>query len=281
MSVSFVALRCRTSDRTAAPVRGVDTLAPLIGKRLGKEARRVGSPGDAREAPWEDDLRDSRGCLLEAGGQVDDALAAGNLPVLLAGECAIALTTLPTVFRHRPDAVVLWLDAHGDYNTPATTETGSLSGMALAGACGLWDAGLVAESAPEDRVVLAGVRDLDSKERKALELSDVTVVGASPVETLVAVKNALDGAPVYVHLDLDVLDPAVFPARAPAPGGLAPEKLYDLLEAVAGDCPLVGVEVTNFEAPEDEDDRQEAAAVVMRVLEPLLEAIPAAAGTGS
>lgn len=281
MSVSFVALRCRTSDRTAAPVRGVDTLAPLIGKRLGKEARRIGSPGDAREASWEDDLRDSRGCLLEAGGQVDDALAAGNLPVLLAGECAIALTTLPTVFRHRPDAVVLWLDAHGDYNTPATTESGSLSGMALAGACGLWDAGLVAETAPEDRVVLAGVRDLDSKERKALELSDVTVVGASPVETLVAVKNALDGAPVYVHLDLDVLDPAVFPARAPAPGGLAPEKLYDLLEAVTGDCPLVGVEVTTFEAPEDEDDRQEAAAVVMRVLEPLLEAIPAAAGTGS
>lgn len=280
MSVSFVALRCRTSDRTAAPVRGVDTLAPLIGKRLGKEARRIGSPGDAREAAWEDDLRDSRGCLLEAGGQVDDALAGGNLPVLLAGECAIALTTLPTVFRHRPDTVVLWLDAHGDYNTPATTESGSLSGMALAGACGLWDAGLVAETAPEDRVVLAGVRDLDGKERKALELSDVTVVGASPVETLVAVKNALDGAPVYVHLDLDVLDPAVFPARDPAPGGLAPEKLYDLLEAVVGDCPLVGVEVTTFEAPEDEDDRQEAAAVVMRVLEPLLEAIPAAADVG-
>jgi arginase family enzyme len=280
VSVALVALRCRTSDRTPAAVRGVDALARLIGKRLGREPRRIGSPGEPREASWEDDVRDSRGCLLEAGGQVDDALAAGNLPVLLAGECSIGLTTLPTVLRHRPDTVVLWLDAHGDYNTPDTTLTKSLSGMSLAGACGLWNAGLTPDSVPEDRVVLAGVRDLDVEERKALEQGDVTVIGASPIETLVAVKNALDGAPVYIHLDLDVLDPAVFPAREPAPGGLAPEKLFDLLEAVTTDCELVGVEVTTFEAPEDEEDRQEACAIVMRVLEPLLEAIPAEANVG-
>lgn len=274
MSVALVALRCRTSDRTPAAVRGVDALAPLIGKRLGLDPRQIGSPGDPRESSWEEDLRDSRGCLLEAGGQVDDALTAGQLPLLLAGECSIGLTTLPTVLRHRPDVVVLWLDAHGDFNTPDTTLTGALSGMSLAGASGQWNAGLTPDAVPEDRVVLAGVRDLDPEERRALELSDVTVVGSSPVETLVAVKNALDGAPVYVHLDLDVLDPAVFPAREPAPGGLAPEKLYDLLEAVTADCELVGFEVTTFEAPEDEEDRQEACAVVMRVIEPLLEAIP-------
>ncbi len=276
MTVALVALRCRTSDRTRAAVRGVDALAPLIGKRLGREPRRIGTPGEPRESSWEEDLRDSRGCLLEAGGQVDDALTAGKLPVLLAGECSIGLTTLPTVMRHRPDTVVLWLDAHGDFNTPETTLSGNLSGMALAGACGRWDAGLApaGEKAPDDRVVLAGVRDLDPRERESLERSDVTVVGSSPVETLVAVKNALDGAPVYIHLDLDVLDPAVFPAREPAPGGLAPEKLFDLLEAVMGDSELVGIEVTTFEAPEDEEDRQEATAVVMRVLEPVLEAIP-------
>ncbi len=71
-----------------------------------------------------------------------------------------------------------------------------------------------------------------------------------------------------------MIDPAIFPAREPAPGGLAPEKLFDLLEAVMADSELIGVEVTTFEAPEDEEDRQEAAAIVMRVLEPLLEAIP-------
>lgn len=280
MSVSLVSLRCRTSDRTPAAVRGVDALAPLIGKRLGREPRAIGSPGDPRESSWEEDIRDSRGCLLEAGGQIDDALTAGNLPLLLAGECSVALTTLPTVLRHRPDAVVLWLDAHGDFNTPDTTLTKSLSGMSMAGACGLWNAGLTPDTVPEDRVVLAGVRDLDPEERKALEQSDVTVIGASPVETLVAVKNALNAEPVYIHLDLDVIDPAVFPAREPAPGGLAPEKLFDLLEAVVADSELVGMEVTTFEAPEDEEDRQEACAVVMRVLEPVLEAIPERAVQG-
>ena len=274
MSVALVALRCRTSDRTGAGVRGVDALAPLVGRRLGHEPRAIGSPGEPRAAPWDEDLRDSRGCLLEAGGQVDDALGAGARPLLLAGECSIALSTLAAVRRHRPDARVLWLDAHGDFNTPATTLSGSLSGMSLAGACGRWDPGLVSEAVPERAVVLAGVRDLDPLEREALERGEATVIGASPVETLVAVKNALDGAPVYLHLDLDVLDPAVLPAREPAPEGLAPEKLFDLLEAVTDDCELVGAEVTTFEAPGDEDDRHEATAVMMRVLEPLLEAIP-------
>ena len=157
---------------------------------------------------------------------MDDALAAGDVPVLLAAECSVALTTLAAVARHRADARVLWLDAHGDFNTPETTSSGYLGGMALAGACGRWDAGLGEAGVPAERVALAGVRDLESAERKALEDSAVTVIGASPVETLVAVKNALDGAPVYVHLDLDVLDPDHFPAQFPAPGGLSPDKLY-------------------------------------------------------
>ena len=63
--------------------------------------------------------------------------------------------------------------------------------------------------------MLAGVRDLDDGERELLERSDATVIGASVVETLVAVKNALDGAPVFIHLDLDVLDPEEFPAAVP------------------------------------------------------------------
>jgi arginase len=278
VSVSLVGLLCRTSDRTPHAARGVQALAPLIGKRLAREPRRVGTPGEPRAASYEDDLRDSRGCLLEAGGQVDDALSGGNLPVLLAGDCSIALTTLAVALRHRPEAKVLWLDAHGDFNTPDTTSSGFLGGMCLAGACGEWDSGL-AEPISAERVVLAGVRDLDPGERALLEPSDATVIGASVVETLVAVQNALDGSPIYVHLDLDVLDPAVFPAQFPAAGGLAPEKLYDLLEAVTEECELVGFEVTAFEAPEDEEECQEAAALALHVLEPLLDATPVGAGT--
>jgi arginase len=273
MSVSLVALRCRTSDRTDGAGRGVDTLAPLVGKRLGREPRVIGSAGQPHAARFEDDLRDSRGCLLEAGGQVDDALTGERLPVLLAGDCSIALTTLPTVHRHRPDARILWLDAHGDYNTPDTTPSAFLGGMCLAGACGEWEPGLT-DHLPAERIVLAGVRELDPPERELLERSEATLIGASVVETLVAVKNALDGAPVYLHLDVDVLEPGTIPVQDPVPGGLAPEKLYDLLEAVVEESELVGFELTAFEFPEEPDERDEAAAMAMELLEPLLDAIP-------
>jgi arginase len=272
MGVSLILLRCRTSDRTPWAGRGAETLAPLVGKALGVEPRVIGSAGDPRPDGYDQALRDSRGCLLEAGGQVDDALSGGNLPLLLAGDCSVALTTLPAVLRHRPEARVLWLDAHGDYNTPDTTESGFLGGMCLAGACGEWDAGL-AEPIPPERVALAGVRDLEDGERRLLEHSPATVIGASTVETLVAVKNALDGAPAFIHLDLDVLDPEHFPAQFPAPGGLHPDKLYDLLDSVSEDCELIGLEVTAFEAPEDERARLAAAETVVHVLEPLLDAL--------
>ena len=273
MAVSLVGLRCRTSDRTAGGSLGVEALAPLVGKRLGVEPRLIGTPGEPRQARFEADLRDSRGCLLEAGGQVDDALSGGNFPLLLAGDCSICLTTLPTALRWRPDAKVLWLDAHGDFNTPDTTPSEFLGGMSLAGACGQWDTG-IAEGILAERVVLAGVRDLDPGERELLERSDAIVIGASVVETLVAVKNALDGAPVYVHLDVDVLDPEALQVQDPVPGGLSPEKLYDLLEAVAEESQLVGIEVTAFEMPGAPDARDEAADVLLGVLEPLLDAIP-------
>jgi arginase len=280
MTVSLVGLLCRTSDRTPAGARGVEELAPLVGERLGVEPRLIGTPGEPRQASFEEDLRDSRGCLLEAGGQVDDALSGGNFPLLLAGDCSIALTTLPTALSHRTEARVLWLDAHGDFNTPETSPSGYLGGMCLAGVCGRWESGL-AEPISAERVVLAGVRELDAGERELLESSEATVVGASSVETLVAARNALEGAPLYVHLDLDVLDPETFPAQFPAPGGLAPEKLYDLLEAVVEDCELVGLEVTAFEAPDDGVERRDAAEIALQAMEPLLDAIPEGAHVGN
>jgi arginase len=268
--VSLVALRCRTADRFAGAPRGVEVLAPLVAGALGVEPRFIGTPGAVRETRYEDDLRDARGCLLEAGGQVDDALSGGNTPVLLAADCSVAATTLPAAIRNRPDARILWLDAHGDYNTPGTSGSGYLGGMCLAAATGEWDAGL-GETVPAERVVLAGVRDLDPGERELLERSPATVIGASAVETLVAAKNALDGAPIFVHLDLDVIDPEHFPAAVPAPNGLHPDKLYDLMDSVLEDCELVGLEVTAIELPEDDEASAVATETAMHVLEPFLD----------
>ena len=254
--LTAVAMLCRISERVPHATRE-------LAEALAVEPRMIGSDEPPREAGWEDDLRDARGCLLEAGGQVDDALEAGGFPLLVAGDCSIALTTLAAVRRHRPEARILWLDAHGDFNTPETTESGFLGGMALAGAVGLWDAGLGAEPFPAGQVVMAGVRELDGRERELLEQSPASVVGAG-LDTLVAVQNAVDRAPVYIHLDVDVLDPEFMPAQFPVAGGLRPDKLYDLLEAVADECEIVGVEVTAFT---DADH----ASTVASVLEPVLK----------
>jgi arginase len=217
-----VGMLCRISEFYPTAVRE-------LAEALGVEARFVGTPEEPRRQHWSEALKEGRGCLLEAGGQVDDALAAGNFPLLISGDCSIALTTLAAVHRHRPDARVLWLDTHADFNTPETTKGDFLGGMALAGACGLWDAGL-AEPFPADRVVLAGVGDLDPAERENLEGTGATVIGAG-LDTLVAVQNALDAAPVYVHFDSDVLE------------SIRAEKLYDLLEAVADESEIVGVQL--------------------------------------
>src|SRR4051812_16616766 len=136
MTVALVALVCRTADRTPGAVRGVQTLVPLIGKRLGVEPRTIGTPTDSRETRYDEDLRDSRGCLLEAGGQVEDALTGGRVPVLAAADCSIAVTTLPAALRPPPDARVLSLDARGDYKTPPSPWSRHLGRLWPAGAGG-------------------------------------------------------------------------------------------------------------------------------------------------
>ncbi len=151
----------------------------------------------------------------------------GRFPVLLASDCSICITTLPTVLRHHPEARIVWLDAHGDFNTPETTPSGFLGGMCLAAACGRWDAGLGDGVLDPARVVMTGVRDLDGGERVELERAGV---GTAPPDKLA---GALEGDEVYVHLDLDVLDPSVLPAQFPAPGGLSSEGLRDLLGELA------------------------------------------------
>src|SRR5947209_9855599 len=134
-------MRCRGGAPGEPEAAAVDALAAAIGELAGSEPRPIGSflrPPSA----YGEDLDVSRGCLLEAGGQVQDALDADRLPVLVAADPAIALTTLPTVGRLRPDARFLWLSRRACFHTPQTSPDSRLSGMALAGACGRWGTGL-------------------------------------------------------------------------------------------------------------------------------------------
>jgi arginase len=245
--LTAVALLCRTSDRGPEGAEGAAELGALLG------ARTIGSPGGFRDGRYDEDLRDARGCLLEAGGQVDDALVAGRRPLLLAGDCSVSLTTLPTVLRHRPAARILWLDAHGDFHSPDTTTSGYLGGMCLAGACGVWDAGLGHDPIDPAAVVQWGVRELEGGERVLLETRGVHLVQDAAT---------LEGLEVFLHVDLDVLDPAVMPARFPVRDGASPEALRDLLTDIASMCTVIGAEVTSI-APAH-------ATLARQVLDPIL-----------
>jgi arginase len=260
---AVIGLLCRTSDRDARGAQGAEALAFELAARIGAQARMIGSPGEPKEGHWEDDLRDSRGCLLEAGGQLEDALTGGRYPVLTASDCSICMTTLPVLVRQRPDARVLWLDAHGDFNTPDTTPSGFLGGMCLAAACGLWDSGFGSGLDPA-HVVMCGVRDVDPGERVLLDTR-----GVGLVETPSQLADVLDGHSVFVHLDLDVVDPTILPAKFPAPGGLSDGGLRTLLAEVGEAVDLIGAEITGCLAP----DR---ARRIATMVEPLLPPVPVA-----
>jgi arginase family enzyme len=241
----LVGMLCRTAERAPGAADGTRALVRELAEQHDVRARLIGSPSAVREASWQEDLRDSRGCLLEAGGQVDDALAGGAYPVLVGADCSISLTTLPAVVRHRPDATVLWLDAHGDFNTPDTSTSHYLGGMCLAGACGVWDPGLGLPRVDPAAVVMCGVRDIDGGELVLLETHGVVRMTRPGL-----LADALEGREVFIHLDLDVLDPSVLPAQFPASGGLSDGGLRTLLAEVAGACDLLGCEITGFATPE-------------------------------
>ena len=243
-----VALLGRTSDRADGRAAGARALAHA----LSADARVVGEPGEPHEARYDEDLRDACATLEAAAITV----AVTRRPLLTATDCSICVATVLAVARRWPDAWLLWLDAHGDFNTPATTPSGFLGGMCLAGAVGLWDTGYGAGAGPE-RVVLVGGRDLDEAENVLMSRHGL-VRTDDPA-------GALAGRDVLVHHDVDNLDPTVMPRqRYPAPGGQDPTQLRDLLADVAARARIVGAETTCFSTPELSD-------VLAQAVAPLLE----------
>jgi arginase family enzyme len=257
VSARVTVLRGRTSDRSAAGAEGAQALGEALAARLRVQAELVGEPGAPRAGGWEEDLRDGRDTIGAAGDALEAALDGCTLPILLASDCTIAIATLPALARRAADARVVWLDAHGDFNTPATTESGFLGGMCLAAACGRWNAGFGGELDPAHVVVSDG-RDLDPAEREEMDRAGVSVVPPA------GVASAVRGERVFVHLDFDVLDPAEMPFDFPAPDGLTLAALGALLAELASAAEIVGAELTSI--PPDH------ARSLVELLDPLVRA---------
>jgi arginase len=174
------------------------------------------------------------------------ALGEGALPLVLGGDHSVALGTLGGLARARGAGGVLWIDAHGDLNTPDSSPSGNVHGMPLAAAIGLAgdrfasDAWVLPAVDPH-RVALVGLRSLDQRERerirglgmKAYTMSDIDRIG---IERAVRESLTHIAGPGFVHvsLDMDALDPEVAPGvGTPVRGGLSYREAHLALELVA------------------------------------------------
>jgi arginase len=205
---------------------------------------------------------------------VATATREGLTPIVLGGDHSIALGTLGGLASVHGPGAVLWFDAHGDLNTPATTPSGNVHGMPLAAALGLDHDSFASDAWPlpaltPDRVVLIGVRSLDEPERAYVRESGVGVYTMSELDRRgiePAVREALErveGAPfVHVSLDMDVVDPDVAPGvGTPVRGGLSYREAHLALELVAESGLLSSFEIVEVNPILDNGNETAALAV--------------------
>ena len=182
----------------------------------------------------------------QVAGLVGRALEQGAMPLVLGGDHSIALGTLGGLAHENWVGGVLWIDAHGDLNTPETSPTGNVHGMPLAAALGLTDGRFESEALTlpaldPARVALVGLRAVDARERDrireigiaAYTMSDIDRVG---IERVIRESLARIAGPGFVHvsLDMDALDPEVAPGvGTPVRGGLSYREAHLALELVA------------------------------------------------
>lgn len=214
--------------------------------------------------------------------RVAAARADGLLPLVLAGNCNVSVGVLASI---SPGATgVVWLDAHGDLNTPETSRSGFYDGMCLSvvtGGCWRALAATVPGFSPvaERDVVLVGARDLDMEEELRLDASGIHRIGvealrqdgvaaalARPLEEI-AGRRPL----VYLHVDLDVLDPTEVRANPFAvPGGLSLPEAVEVVLEVGERFEIAAAALTSYDPGHDAEDRGPRAA--LELIEAILQA---------
>jgi arginase len=199
------------------------------------------------------------------------ALEAAKGPVItVGGDCGVELAALPHALRRSGGSTaVIWLDAHPDLNTPDSSPTGAFHGMVLRTLLGEGSSVLVPETVlPATELVLAGTRALDDAESDFLDTSGIRTLTPQDlsVDSLLGALEATGAGSVYLHVDLDVLDPGSFVSLShPEPFGLAPGFLIELIHAVKQRFEFAGASVTEF-APASPEQVQDDLPTILRII---------------
>jgi arginase len=205
------------------------------------------------EAEFMNEVSASMAVIRHLADRVRETVAAGGFPLIVAGNCN---SSLGTVAGLGGGVGVVWFDAHADFNTPDTTETGFFDGFGLAMLTGSGWPGIREglQTIPEEHVVLVGARDVDSGEQERLDASGVQAVSISELEpALDELRARVDS--VYVHVDLDVLDPSVGRANWYAvEGGAQLDELAGAIDSIGERFTIRAAALTAY-APECDPER--------------------------
>lgn len=208
--------------------------------------------------------------LVRIRDLVRDAVASLPEPVVvIGGDCGVTLGALEAVAA--PDVAVVWFDAHADLNTPESSPSGAFCGMVLRAALG--DGAdrlrLAHGILTPDRVVLAGTRELDDAEQQYVDEHRIRRVlpgDLADPEALVAAVAATGAPRVYVHIDIDVLDPSVVTGVSlPVPFGPDAGEVTTAVRALRDRFPLVGATIAGF-SPAAADTAIEDMPTILRLL---------------
>ncbi len=205
--------------------------------------------------------------------QVKAALTAGERVITLGGDHSLALGSISAALEQPGRVGVLWIDAHGDFNTPETTPSGNVHGMvvsALMGRCpDVLTMGAV-RLRPE-QIVQIGIRDLDVEEKIALAGSGIKVMTMRDIDengmaaVVRAALNALGNVDaIHVSFDMDSLEPQIAPGvGTPVPGGLTYREAHLLLEMLSDDGRVRSLDIV--EVNPILDDRNATAQVAVEL----------------
>ena len=187
--------------------------------------------------------------------------------ITIGGDCGVELGAISHALE--PDVAVVWFDAHPDLNTPESSPSKAFTGMVLRTLLGDGPAALI-PATPLDagRVVLAGARSFDAEEDAVIAARGIRCVKADEVsaDSLLAAVQETGATRVYLHIDLDVLDPADITGLSdPEPFGVRATVLVETIKALLARFPLAGAGITEF-APASPDEAVEDLPTILRLI---------------